>query len=258
MRVGLIAKKLGMTRFFREDGSNVPVTLIGIEKNYVTRVKEDASKNSKHIQIASGNIKIKKLKKPLRNYFSKLKIEPKKKILEFNVSNDQNVNVGDTIDTSFFKVGQFVDVIGKSNGKGFAGPIKRHNFSGLGASHGVSVSHRSHGSTGQCQDPGRTFKGKKMAGQMGNKKVTIHNLEVVKIDNEDETILIKGAVPGSKGTLLIVRDAIKPKSLVVKIKKEEIKEDLSKKEKKAELNEVESKETSQEKPNEQKAKEDKK
>ena len=136
--------------------------------------------------------------------------------------------------------------------------MKRHNFSGLGASHGISVSHRSHGSTGQCQDPGRTFKGKKMAGQMGNKKVTIHNLEVVKIDNEDETILIKGAVPGSKGTLLIVRDAIKPKSLVAKIKKEEITEDLSKKEEKAELKEAESKETSQEKPNEQKAKEDKK
>ena len=188
MRVGLIAKKLGMTRFFREDGSNVPVTLIGIEKNYVTRVKEDASKNSKHIQIASGNIKIKKLKKPLRNYFSKLKIEPKKKILEFNVSNDKNENVGDTIDTSFFKIGQFVDVIGKSNGKGFAGPIKRHNFSGLGASHGVSISHRSHGSTGQCQDPGRTFKGKKMAGHMGNSRITIHNLEVVEIKNEDNNI----------------------------------------------------------------------
>ena len=239
MRVGLIAKKLGMTRFFREDGSNIPVTLLGLEKNYVTRIKETISKNLKYIQIASGNIKIKKIK-------------------EFKIPNDQNINVGDTLDVSFFKVGQYVDVSGKSNGKGFAGPIKRHNFSGLGASHGVSVSHRSHGSTGQCQDPGRTFKGKKMAGQMGNKKVTIHNLEVVKIDNEDETILIKGPVPGSKGTLLIVRDAIKPKSLVAKIKKEEIKEDLSKKEKKAELNEVESKETSQEKPNEQKAKEDKK
>ena len=242
MRVGLIAKKLGMTRFFRENGSNVPVTLLGVEKNYVTRVKEDASKNSKHIQIASGNIKIKKLK-----------IEPKKKILEFNVSNDQNVNVGDTIDTSFFKVGQFVDVIGKSNGKGFAGSMKRHNFSGLGASHGVSVSHRSHGSTGQCQDPGRTFKGKKMAGHMGNSRVTIHNLEVVEINNKDGLILIKGAVPGSKGALLIIRDAIKPKSLMAKVKKEEVADESSKKEKK-----IESKETDQEKQNEQKAKENKK
>tara|TARA_B100000315_G_scaffold237480_1_gene254311 strand:+ start:468 stop:1244 length:777 start_codon:yes stop_codon:yes gene_type:complete len=258
MRVGLIAKKLGMTRFFREDGSNIPVTLLVLEKNYVTRINETISKNLKYIQIASGNIKIKKVKKPLRSYFSKLKIEPKKKIQEFKIPNDQNINVGDTLDVSFFKVGQYVDVIGKSNGKGFAGPMKRHNFSGLRATHGVSVSHRSHGSTGQCQDPGKTFKGKKMAGQMGNKKVTIHNLEVVKIDNEDGIILIKGAVPGSKGTLLTVRDAIKPKSLVAKIKKEEITEDLSKKEKKAESKESESKETSQEKTNEQKAKEDKK
>ena len=257
MRIGLIAKKLGMTRFFKEDGSNIPVTLIGVEKNYVTRVKEISSKNLKHVQIASGNIKTKKVKKSLRSYFSKLKIEPKKKILEFNVSNDQNLNVGDTIDTSFFKVGQFVDIIGKSNGKGFAGPMKRHNFSGLRASHGVSISHRSHGSTGQCQDPGRTFKGKKMAGQMGNKKVTTHNLEVVEIYNEDGLILIKGAVPGSRGNLLIIRDAIKPKSLMVKVQKEEIVEESSKAQQKAESKEAESKEADQKK-NEPKTKEDKK
>ena len=182
-----------------------------------------------------------------------MKIEPKKKILEFSVSNDQNANVGDTIDSSFFKVGQFVDVIGKSNGKGFAGPMKRHNFSGLRASHGVSISHRSHGSTGQCQDPGRTFKGKKMAGQMGNSRTTIHNLEVVEINNEDGIILIKGSVPGSKGTLLIIRDPIKPKSLTVKIKKEEIVEETSNKEKK-----TEGKETDQEKVKEPKANEEKK
>ena len=253
MRTGIIAKKLGMTRFFREDGSNVPVTLIGVEKNYVTRVKEISPKNLKQIQIASGNIKVKKITKPIRNYFSKLKIEPKKKILEFKVTNDQNINLGDTLDVSFFKVGQYIDVIGKSNGKGFAGPMKRHNFKGLRATHGVSVSHRSHGSTGQCQDPGRTFKGKKMAGHMGHNKVTIHNLEVVEINNEDGLILIKGSVPGSKGTLLVIRDAIKPKSLLVKIKKEEITEDSSKKEKKADT-----KESTQEKPNDQKAKEDKK
>tara|TARA_B100000949_G_C14178841_1_gene406589 strand:- start:63 stop:824 length:762 start_codon:yes stop_codon:yes gene_type:complete len=253
MRTGIIAKKLGMTRFFREDGSNVPVTLIGVEKNYVTRVKEISPKNLKQIQIASGNIKVKKITKPIRNYFSKLKIEPKKKILEFKVTNDQNINLGDTLDVSFFKVGQYIDVIGKSNGKGFAGPMKRHNFKGLRATHGVSVSHRSHGSTGQCQDPGRTFKGKKMAGHMGHNKVTIHNLEVVEINNEDGLILIKGSVPGSKGTLLVIRDAIKPKSLLVKIKKEEIKEDLSKKEQKADA-----KELTQEKLNDQKPKEDKK
>ena len=253
MRTGIIAKKLGMTRFFKEDGSNVPVTLIGVEKNHVTRVREISPENLKQVQIASGNIKVKKITKPIRNYFSKLKIEPKKKILEFKVSNDQNVNLGDTLDVSFFKVGQYVDVIGKSNGKGFAGSMKRHNFSGLRASHGVSVSHRSHGSTGQCQDPGRTFKGKKMAGHMGHNKVTMHNLEVVEINNEDGLILIKGSVPGSKGTLLVIRDAIKPKSLMVKIKKEEITEDLSKKEKKADA-----KESTQEKPNDKKPKEDKK
>ena len=253
MRIELITKKLGMTRFFREDGSSVPVTLLGVEKNYVIRVKETPSKNLKHIQIASGNIKIKKVTKPLRNFFSKLKIEPKKKIIEFNVPNDQSINVNDALDVSFFKVGQYVDVIGKSNGKGFAGPMKRHNFSGLKASHGVSISHRSQGSTGQCQDPGKTFKGKKMAGQMGNKKVTIHNLEVVKINNEDGLILIKGAVPGSKGTLLIIRDAIKPKSLIAKAKKEEIVEESLKKEKK-----VESKEENQERQNAQKVSEGKK
>tara|TARA_B100001964_G_scaffold112548_1_gene125557 strand:+ start:284 stop:1045 length:762 start_codon:yes stop_codon:yes gene_type:complete len=253
MRTGIIAKKLGMTRFFKEDGSNVPVTLIGVEKNHVTRVREISPENLKQVQIASGNIKVKKITKPIRNYFSKLKIEPKKKILEFKVSNDQNVNLGDTLDVSFFKVGQYVDVIGKSNGKGFAGSMKRHNFGGLRATHGVSVSHRSHGSTGQCQDPGRTFKGKKMAGHMGHNKVTMHNLEVVEINNEDGLILIKGSVPGSKGTLLVIRDAIKPKSLMVKIKKEEITEDLSKKEKKADA-----KESTQEKPNDKKPKEDKK
>ena len=253
MRAGIIAKKLGMTRFFREDGSNVPVTLIGVEKNYVTRVREVSQKNLKQVQIASGNIKVKKITKPIRNYFSKLKIEPKKKILEFKVANDQNINLGDTLDVNFFKVGQYVDVIGKSNGKGFAGSMKRHNFGGLRATHGVSVSHRSHGSTGQCQDPGRTFKGKKMAGHMGHNKVTMHNLEVVEINNEDGLILIKGSVPGSKGTLLVIRDAIKPKSLLVKIKKEEITEDSSKKEQKADA-----KELTQEKPNDQKPKEDKK
>ena len=230
MRTGIIAKKLGMTRFFREDGTNVPVTLLGIEKNYVTRVNEVTTSNFKNVQIASRNIKLKKVKKPLRNFFSKLKIEPKKKILEFKVSNDQNMNPGDELDVNFFKVGQYVDIIGRSVGKGFAGPIKRHNFGGLRASHGVSVSHRSHGSTGQCQDPGRTFKGKKMAGQMGFKKVSIHNLEVVQIDNDDGIISVKGAVPGSIGSFLVIRDAIKPKSLTVKIKK--INEEISESSKK--------------------------
>tara|TARA_Y100000590_G_scaffold306654_1_gene346080 strand:+ start:5573 stop:6337 length:765 start_codon:yes stop_codon:yes gene_type:complete len=229
MRIGLVAKKLGMTRFFKDDGTNVPVTLLGIEKNYVTRIRDGAVSDSKYIQIAAGKIKIKNVTKPIRNYFSKLKIEPKRKILEFKVKVDEtNPKIGDTLNASFFKVGQYVDAIGKSIGKGFAGSMKRHNFGGLRASHGVSISHRSHGSTGQCQDPGRTFKGKKMAGQMGYKKITVHNLEVVDINNEDDLILVKGAVPGSKGTILVLRDAIKPKSLRVKEKKEEIIEESSK------------------------------
>ena len=253
MRIGLVAKKLGMTRFFKDDGTNVPVTLLGIEKNYVTRIRDGAVSDSKYIQIAAGKIKIKNVTKPIRNYFSKLKIEPKRKILEFKTSNEQNLNVGDQIEANFFKVGQYVDVIGKSIGKGFAGPMKRHNFSGLRASHGVSISHRSHGSTGQCQDPGRTFKGKKMAGHMGNNKVTMHNLEVVQIIDEDGLILIKGAVPGSKGTLLIIRDAIKPKSLLVKVKKEEVVETQSKKDKSDD-----NKPEGEEKKAENKPKEDKK
>ena len=209
MRAGIIAKKLGMTRFFREDGSNVPVTLIGVEKNYVTRVREVSQKNLKQVQIASGNIKVKKITKPIRNYFSKLKIEPKKKILEFKVANDQNINLGDTLDVNFFKVGQYVDVIGKSNGKGFAGSMKRHNFGGLRATHGVSVSHRSHGSTGQCQDPGRTFKGKKMAGHMGDKLRTIQNIEIIKSDIDNNLLYLKGSIPGSKNSEVLIKKAVK-------------------------------------------------
>ena len=233
MRTGLIAKKLGMTRVFRDDGSHVPVTLLSIEKNYVTGVKNNDLNDYKQIQIASGNIKIKKVSKPIKSFFSKIKIEPRKKISEFKISKDTTHNIGDILEASFFKVGQYVDLIGRSIGKGFAGAIKRHNFSGLKASHGVSVSHRSLGSTGQCQDPGRTFKGKKMAGHMGFRKVTIHNLEVVEVNNEDGILCIKGAVPGSKGSFVVIRDAIKPKSLTVKIKKvvEEVEE--SSKEKKA-------------------------
>ena len=219
MRTGLIAKKLGMTRVFRDDGSHVPVTLLSIEKNYVTGVKNNDLNDYKQIQIATGNIKIKKVSKPIKSFFSKIKIEPRKKISEFKISKDTTHNIGDILEASFFKVGQYVDLIGRSIGKGFAGAIKRHNFSGLKASHGVSVSHRSLGSTGQCQDPGRTFKGKKMAGHMGFRKVTIHNLEVVEVNNEDGILCIKGAVPGSKGSFVVIRDAIKAKSLTVKIKK---------------------------------------
>jgi len=244
MRTGLLAKKIGMTRIFREDGTHVPVTLLSMEKNFVTGIKNNDANDYKQIQIASGNIKLKKVSKPIKVFFSKIKIEPKKKISEFKVSKDSAYNIGDALDASFFKVGQYVDLIGKSIGKGFAGVMKRHNFSGLKATHGVSVSHRSHGSTGQCQDPGRTFKGKKMAGHMGFRKITIHNLEVVDVNNEEGILSIKGSVPGSKGSILVIRDAVKPKSFMVGIKKvveEEVAE--TKKEKEAKDHKEENKET---------------
>ena len=243
MRTGLIAKKLGMTRVFRDDGTHVPVTLLSIEKNYVTGIKNNDVNNYKQLQVAAENIKTKKLSKPIKIFFSKIKIEPKKHISEFKIHKDNAHNIGDVLDASFFKVGQYIDLIGRSIGKGFAGPMKRHNFSGLGASHGVSISHRSHGSTGQCQDPGRTFKGKKMAGHMGFNKTTIHNLEVVEVNNEEGIICIKGSVPGSKGSFLIIRDAIKPKSLTVKINKLIKEVEVSKKEKKASDEKEDKKET---------------
>jgi len=214
----LIAQKMGMTRVFRDDGTHVPVTLLSIEKNYVTGIKNSDVQEYKQLQLGAGNIKKKNISKPIKSFFSKIKIEPRKKILEFKVSKDSTHNIGDIIDASFFKVGQYVDLIGKSIGKGFAGSMKRHNFHGLRASHGVSVSHRSHGSTGQCQDPGRTFKGKKMAGHMGFRKITIHNLEIIEVNNEDGVLSIKGSVPGSKGSYVVIRDAIKPKSVTAKIK----------------------------------------
>ena len=243
MRTGLIAKKLGMTRVFRDDGTHVPVTLLSIEKNYVTGIKNNDANNYQQLQVAAENIKTKKLSKPIKIFFSKIKIEPKKHISEFKIHKDNTHNIGDVLDASFSKVGQYIDLIGRSIGKGFAGPMKRHNFSGLGASHGVSISHRSHGSTGQCQDPGRTFKGKKMAGHMGFHKTTIHNLEVVEVNNEEGIICIKGSVPGSKGSFLIIRDAIKPKSLTVEINKLIKEVEVSKREKKVSDEKEDKKET---------------
>ena len=232
MRTGLIAQKLGMTRVFRDDGTHVPVTLLSIEKNYVTGIKNSDVQEYKQLQLGTGNIKIKNISKPIKSFFSKIKIEPRKKILEFKVSKDSAHNIGDIIDASFFKAGQYVDLIGKSIGKGFAGSMKRHNFHGLRATHGVSVSHRSHGSTGQCQDPGRTFKGKKMAGHMGFRKITIHNLEIIEVNNEDGILSIKGSVPGSKGSYVVIRDAVKAKSLTAKVKIHDESIEESKKKKK--------------------------
>ncbi len=209
MRTGVIAKKMGMTRVLSEDGTHIPVTVLQIEDCQVINNRTEDKDGYFAVQVGSGYVKSKNLSKAMRGHFSKSKVEPKKKVVEFRVSKDSLPEVGVSILADHFVIGQKVDVTGVSIGKGFAGVMKRHNFSGLRASHGVSVSHRSGGSTGQCQDPGRVFKGKKMAGQMGNKQITVQNLEVVSTDVERSLILVKGAVPGSKGTELLVKDAVK-------------------------------------------------
>ena len=220
--IALVGKKIGMSREFYKTGQSVPVTVLKMETGRVIQIIDQEKRGYKAIQVGFGKIKNSKLSKAMKGYFAKKNTEPKKILKEFRVEDLNEYKEGNEFGIEIFKDIKFVDVRSKTIGKGFAGAMKRHNFSGLRASHGVSVSHRSHGSTGQRQDPGKVFKGKKMAGHMGNNKVTMHNLEVVEINNEDGLILIKGSVPGSKGTLLVIRDAIKPKSLLVKIKKEEI------------------------------------
>ena len=211
MRSGIIAKKIGMTRIFSDDGQQIPVTVLRLEKLQVVAQKTLDKDGYYAVKLGSGLIKVKNCNKSLRGQFSISKVEPKKKIKEFRVSSDNLIEVGREINASHYVEGQYVDVSGVSIGKGFAGAMKRHNFSGLRASHGVSISHRSHGSTGQCQDPGRVFKGKKMAGHMGDSKVTIQNLRVVKTDPLKGIIMIKGAVPGAKGGWVTLKDAVKRK-----------------------------------------------
>ena len=252
MRTGLLARKEGMSRVFMEDGGHLPVTVLSVEHCQVVAQRTRERDGYTALQVGVGVAKAKNTNKALRGHFGVAKVEPKRNLTEFRVSEDALLEVGVELSASHFVEGQFVDVTGTSIGKGFAGAMKRHNFGGLRASHGVSISHRSHGSTGNSQDPGKVFRGKKMAGQMGNKRVTTHNLEVVEIYNEDGLILIKGAVPGSRGNLLIIRDAIKPKSLMVKVQKEEIVEESSKAQQKAESKEAD------QKKNELKTKEDKK
>ena len=209
MRTGLIAKKMGMTRIFTDSGEHIPVTILKVDscKVVAKRTKEVDGYNS--LQLGFGTAKVKKMSKALRGHFAKPKIEPKKKLVEFRVSDDALLDVGSELSVAHFIAGQKVDVTSSSIGKGFAGAMKRHNFSGLRASHGVSVSHRSHGSTGQCQDPGKVFKGKKMAGHMGNERVTVQNLEVVKLDEPRELIIVKGAIPGSAGSYVLIKDSVK-------------------------------------------------
>lgn len=210
MRTGLIARKVGMTRLFGEGGRHVPVTVLEIGDCQVVAQKTAARDGYNAVQLGADTIKkTKNVSKAMRGHFAKSKVEPRRKLAEFRVAEDALVDVGTELSATHFIKGQFVDVTGTSIGKGFAGVMKRHNFRGLRASHGVSVSHRSHGSTGQRQDPGRVFPGMKMAGQLGNARTTVQNLEVVETDAERGLILVKGAVPGPNGAYVRVADAAK-------------------------------------------------
>ena len=209
VRTGLIGKKLGMTRLYTEEGTHVPVTVVSLENCQVVSQRTVERDGYTALQLGAGTAKVKRTTKALRGHFAKANVEPKRKLVEFRVPEDAMIEVGSTMTADHFLAGQRVDVVGTSIGKGFAGGMKRHNFGGLRASHGVSISHRSHGSTGQCQDPGKVFKGKKMAGHMGDVRVTTQNLEVVKTDVDRGLVLIKGAVPGSAGSWVLIKDAIK-------------------------------------------------
>jgi len=209
MRTGLIARKLGMSRVFEDDGAHVPVTVLQVEDCQVVAQRTEERDGYCALQLAVGKAKVKNVSKAQRGHFAKAKVEPKKNLAEFRVSPDNLVAVGAALSAEHFVAGQYVDIVGTTQGKGFSGGMKRHNFGGLEATHGVSISHRSHGSTGQCQDPGKVFKGKKMAGQMGNVRATIQNLEVVESDGARGLILVRGAVPGSKGGIVYISDAVK-------------------------------------------------
>ncbi len=209
LRTGLIAKKVGMTRLFMEDGKQIPVTVLQLDKLQVVAKKTSDSDGYSAVQLGAGTAKVKRTTAPMRGHFAKANVEPKRKLVEFRVDAENLIEVGEEIIADHYFEGQFVDVTGTSIGKGFQGAMKRWNFKGLRATHGVSISHRSHGSTGQCQDPGRVFKGKKMAGHMGAARVTTQNLQVVRTDSERGLVMIKGAVPGSKGGWVTVKDAVK-------------------------------------------------
>ena len=209
MRSGVIAKKLGMTRLFMEDGRQIPVTVLQMENVQVVAQRTAERDGYSAVQLGAGNAKAKNATQPMRGHFAVANVVPKRKLAEFRVSSDNLIEVGAEITADHYLEGQYVDIAGTSVGKGFAGAMKRHNFGGLRASHGVSISHRSHGSTGQCQFPGKVFKGKKMAGHMGAVRVTTQNLQVVRTDAERGLLMIKGAVPGSKGGWVTIKDAVK-------------------------------------------------
>ncbi len=212
MRSGLIAQKVGMTRFFTEAGEDVPVTVLKVDNVQVVAVRTPEKDGYAAVQLGIGQAKVKNVTKPMRGHYAKAKVEPKRKLVEFRVSPDALIDVGAELSAEHFVAGQFVDVTGTSIGKGFAGAMKRWNFRGLEASHGVSVSHRSHGSTGNRQDPGRTFPNKKMAGHLGSERVTTLNLKVVATDADRNLIMVRGAIPGHDGGYVLVRDAVKRKA----------------------------------------------
>jgi len=207
--IGLIGKKIGMTREFYKTGQSVPVTVVKMEKARVIQVIEQDKRGYKAVQLGYGKIKNSKLTKAMKNFYTKKNTEAKRKLKEFRVEKTENYKEGNEFGLEIFNETKFVDIKSKTIGKGFAGVMKRHNFSGLRATHGVSVSHRSHGSTGQRQDPGKVFKGKKMAGHMGDKIRTMQNIEIIKSDIENDLLYLKGSIPGSKNTEVLVKKAIK-------------------------------------------------
>jgi large subunit ribosomal protein L3 len=209
MRSGVIAQKVGMTRVFTAAGEHVPVTVLKLENVQVLAHRTDDKNGYTALQLGAGTRKASRVSRPERENFAVIKVEPKRRVAEFRVSPDNLIEVGAEITADHFVKGQHVDVTGTNQGKGFQGAMKRWNFAGLRATHGVSVTHRSHGSTGQRQDPGKVFKGKKMAGHMGDVRVTTQNLEVVETDKDRGLILVRGAVPGAKGGWVLVRDAVK-------------------------------------------------
>ena len=211
IRSGLIATKMGNSSYFLDDGTNSNVTVLRVDECIVANIKTQDKHGYNAVQLVSVETckDIKFINKPQRKIFSSIKINPKKIIKEFRVDNDNFLEIGTKLSVDHFKVNQFIDASSFSSGKGFAGVMKRHNFGGLRASHGVSISHRSHGSTGQNQDPGRVFKGKKMAGRMGNKKVTKQNLKVIEIDKVNNFVIVKGSVPGKKNSIIYLKDSVK-------------------------------------------------